>query len=139
LSYPYVGVDENCAFNPSNIGANATAFVVLTPGDENVLKEAVANVGPISVAIEANGNFDSYAGGVYDDPECHSDIDHMTHAVLIVGYGTDSDTGKDYWLVKNSWNTSWGEEGYIKMVRNKKNQCAIATLASYITVKPMLK
>jgi cathepsin L len=132
-------MDQNCAFDPSKIGANASAFVVLTPGDENILKEAVANVGPISVAIEANDNFSNYAGGVYDDPECHSDIDVINHAVLIVGYGTDSDTGKDYWLVKNSWNTSWGEEGYIKMVRNKKNQCAIATLASYMTVKPMLK
>jgi cathepsin L len=79
------------------------------------LKEAVANVGPISVCIDANFNFMSYAGG---------------------GYGHDSATGKDYWLVKNSWNTSWGDKGYIKMVRNKMNQCAISSLASYPTVKP---
>ncbi|GFU41095.1 cathepsin L, partial [Nephila pilipes] len=67
--------------------------------------------------------------GVYDEPECRNEFSDLTHAVLVVGYGTEE--GKDFWLVKNSWGQSFGVNGYIKMSRNKNNQCGIATVASY--------
>jgi len=137
-SYPYAGIDQNCNYNTSSVGATATAFAVLTPDDESGLQDAVANVGPVSVCIDANGNFMDYAGGVYDDSTCESNFDVIDHCVLAVGYDTDSASSKDYWIVKNSWGTTWGESGYIKMVRNKSNQCAISTLASYPTVKATL-
>nr|KAG5711237.1 hypothetical protein BaRGS_004881 [Batillaria attramentaria] len=77
--------------------------------------------------------------GVYNEPECHQD--NLDHAVLVVVYGTDGpEQGtqkkkkKKNWLVKNSWNAHWGDHGYIKMSRNKNNQCGIATQASFPVV-----
>ena len=66
---------------------------------------------------------------VYFEPDCNSsDLDH---GVLVVSYGTDTETGEDYWLVKNSWGTTWGDQGYVKMARNCDNHCGIATQSSY--------
>ncbi|KAM6969050.1 cathepsin L.1 [Tautogolabrus adspersus] len=127
-SYPYEAEDGQCRYNPANIGAQCTGYVDVKEGDEGALKEAVATIGPVSVGIDASQmSFQLYESGVYDEPECSST--ELDHGVLAVGYGTDS--GKDYWLVKNSWGLSWGSKGYIMMSRNKDNQCGIATAASY--------
>lgn len=128
-SYPYEGIDDTCRYDPSNKGADDKGFVDIPQGDEQKLMEALAHIGPVSVAIDASHqSFQLYTGGVYDEEECSPQ--ELDHGVLAVGYGTD-ERGNDYWLVKNSWGTSWGDTGYIKMSRNKENQCGIASAASY--------
>ncbi|XP_062279347.1 cathepsin S-like [Scomber scombrus] len=126
-SYPYKGSEGQCRHNPMNRAANCSDYILLPRGDEEELKKAVGTIGPVSVAIDARqSSFHFYKSGVYDDPNCTR---ITTHAVLAVGYGTVD--GQDYWLVKNSWGTSYGEEGYIRMSRNKNNQCGIALYACY--------
>ncbi|EYC42688.1 hypothetical protein Y032_0521g2860 [Ancylostoma ceylanicum] len=128
-SYPYVGRDMKCHFKKKDIGAVDNGYVDLPEGDEEALKIAVATQGPISIAIDAgHRTFQLYKKGVYYDEECSSE--ELDHGVLLVGYGTDPEAG-DYWLVKNSWGTGWGEKGYIRIARNRNNHCGVATKASY--------
>jgi len=129
--YPYTsgnGKTGSCKKTCSPV-ATLTGHTDVPVKDEVALKSAVANQ-PVSVAIEADKSaFQLYNGGVIDSAKCGHNLDH---GVLIVGYGTDSDSGKDYWKVKNSWGPTWGEEGYVRMVRGK-NMCGIAQQASYPT------
>jgi len=128
LSYPYEGKEGKCRFNRKNIGAVGFGFVDLPEGDEEKLMEALAAVGPIAIAIDASHEtFQFYSHGIYTEPDCKPD--ELDHAVLLVGYGTEK--GRDYWLVKNSWGTTWGEDGYIKIARNAGNMCGVASSASY--------
>lgn len=128
-SYPYEAQDDTCKYNKANSGATDKGFVDIPQGNENKLKIALATVGPVSVAIDASHeSFQFYSSGVYYEPQC--DSEQLDHGVLAVGYGTEED-GKDYYIVKNSWGTTWGDQGYVKMARNKKNHCGIATSASY--------
>lgn len=130
-SYPYEAKDGPCRFKEADVGATCTGYVDIPHDDENALKKAVAHVGPISVAIDASrSTFHFYSNGVYYDEECSSTL--LDHGVLAVGYGVLDST--DYWLVKNSWNETWGDHGYIKMSRNRDNNCGIASQASYPTV-----
>lgn len=84
------------------------------------------DLGPVSVNFNARDMKD-YAGGIYNNPSCSKTL---THFALAVGYGSSGD--HEYWIVKNSWGTTWGDKGYIKMTRNKDNQCGIASSAFFV-------
>ncbi|KAG9334717.1 hypothetical protein JZ751_007252 [Albula glossodonta] len=126
-AYPYIGKEGPCKYSVASRAANCTGYRFVSEGDEGALKEALASVGPISVAIDATRpKFLFYRSGVYDDPTCTQKVNH---GVLAVGYGTLG--GQDYWLVKNSWGVTFGDQGYIRMARNKGNQCGIALYGCY--------
>jgi C1A family cysteine protease len=115
-SYSYTAQDGSCQ-------KDGGAFKIggyndVAAGDVSQLKAAVAQR-PVSVAVDAE-NWQFYSGGVFSD--CSANLDH---GVLAVGYTSD------YWIVKNSWNTNWGEDGYIRVAIG--NTCGIANSASYPT------
>lgn len=100
--------------------------------DESALLKAVSNQ-PVSVGIDASGLPMRFYDSGFFTGNCGTKIDH---GVTVVGYGTTED-GTNYWLAKNSWGTSWGENGYIRMqgdVQAKEGLCGIAKQASYPTI-----
>merc|ERR1712187_674610 len=119
-SYPYTASDGRCksSYTAAIPEGGVTGYRDIS--SESALHDAVANVGPISVAIEADQmSFQLYSGGVLTG-SCGTSLDH---GVLAVGYGSDS--GTDYWKVKNSWGASWGQNGYI-LIQRGVNKCGIA-------------
>ncbi|EPS57605.1 cysteine proteinase, partial [Genlisea aurea] len=129
--YPYTAQDGTCNKVKLNTKVvTISGYVDVTPNSESALQAAVANQ-PVSVAIDAGGlSFQLYTSGIFNGI-CATLLDH---GVVVVGYGTSS--GQDYWIVRNSWGTSWGESGYIRMKRNvasKSGQCGIAIEPSYPT------
>jgi len=128
-SYPYTAQDGNCVFNPANVGSTLKSYVNVQSGSEADLVNKI-NAGPTSVAIDAShSSFQLYSSGIYYEPACSSTA--LDHGVLAVGYGATTATkNNEYYIVKNSWGTSWGMAGYINMSRNRHNNCGIATMAS---------
>lgn len=125
-SYPFEEKKDKCNYNPkNNAGVRVRGYVRLPSGDESALVQAIATVGPITAAIDSRPIQD-YKGGVFHDEKC---TQQLTHEILVVGYGTDDNDG-DYFIIKNSYGTSWGENGFMKMARNK-NLCGIANAAGY--------
>jgi len=93
--------------------------------DENALANALQK-GPIAITLNGENNeFYNYRGGIYNNPACSTQINH---AVLLVGYGQQN--GQEYWVIKNSWGPSWGENGFMKMAKGY-NRCGIVSQDSY--------
>ncbi|XP_075674359.1 low-temperature-induced cysteine proteinase [Castanea sativa] len=129
--YPYQGRARSCKKDKlKRRVVTIDGYTDVPSTNEKLLLQAVATQ-PVSVGIcGSEREFQMYSKGIFTGP-CSTSLDH---AVLIVGYG--SENGVDYWIVKNSWGTRWGMNGYIHMLRNSENSqglCGINMLASYPT------
>merc|ERR1719158_448694 len=125
-AYPYEGKDGTCQSSSCTKEVTVTAFTDVTKGDTDGLMSACSNKGPISIAVDANFWWQMYSQGIFNH-NCNPDS--LDHGVLLVGYDKDS-----YWKVKNSWGTTWGEAGYIRLKGTSDNECGLANSASYPTV-----
>lgn len=132
--YPYTsgttGSSGTCSKSGYTLVANAapSSYSDVTVNSVSALMSAVAQQ-PVSIAIQANQvAFQSYTSGVLTG-KCGTSLDH---GVLAVGYGTLN--GVDYWKVKNSWGTTWGEAGYILIERSDDNLCGVLSAPSYPTL-----
>ena len=131
-NYEYQEMDGTCdAMKSSNPAARITGYEDVPANDEEALLKAVS-AQPISVAISVGEEFKMYKSGVFSGGCGQS----LNHAVTLIGYGQSED-GYKYWLVKNSWGETWGEQGYMKLLRESgdaEGVCGIASKASYPTL-----
>jgi C1A family cysteine protease len=134
-AYPYTARDGTCQYSAAKtpeVGAKSYADV---PSKNPSQLEAAVARQPVSIAIEADkAAFQSYTSGVITSSTCGTALDH---GVLIVGYGTDA--GQAYWIVKNSWGPSWGENGYVRIAKDANGTsgagiCGINMQPSYPTM-----
>ncbi|KAL2325501.1 hypothetical protein Fmac_024559 [Flemingia macrophylla] len=131
--YPYQGYQGTCQSEMKQSAVKISGFKDVAANSEDQILQAVANQ-PVSVAISANRNFQSYREGIFEGP-CGTNDRDLNHAVTIIGYGNEGDT--KYWLIKNSWGETWGENGYMKLLRNSNQPegvCGVAKVASYPTI-----
>lgn len=129
--YPYTGVSGVCQANASQATIRPTAYIGI-PASDDALRRALLVVGPVSIALDATDNFQSYSSSdyIFNDNTC--DPTTPDHALLLVGY---NDIEK-YWIVKNSWNTDWGLDGYIYINNTLHNMCGISSYAVVPYIEP---
>lgn len=153
LTHPYLGVDGECNATGSS-PLIITGTYMINPGDNVALKYAVYK-NPVVAELDASSPaFHHYSGGIITDikfanrthpdmhyEHCSSKQGHANHAVVIVGYGTQIMEGipVDYWLVRNSWGPTWGENGYFRIQRSSKPNdpgvCGIANTGVFASMK----
>jgi len=133
-NYPYHASNGKCQesdFTKADRYCKPKELINFPPGSYDDLINALDD-GPVAVGVNA-GAWHSYSSGVLSAKDCTGPMTAINHGVVAVGWGTEN--GVDYWLLRNSWGTRWGESGHLKIERNKNgltedNACAILELNS---------
>ncbi|XP_005038417.1 PREDICTED: dipeptidyl peptidase 1 [Ficedula albicollis] len=142
--FPYTAQDSPCLFKRScyHYYASEYHYVGGFYGgcNEALMKLELVLHGPLTVAFEVYNDFMLYKEGIYHHTGLRDNLNPFeltNHAVLLVGYGKDPESGEKFWIVKNSWGTSWGEDGYFR-IRRGTDECAIESIAVAATPIPKL-
>jgi len=135
-AYPYQAQDEICKYRSSKVGGKVAEVYNITTGDEDDLAFAISTIGPVSIAYQVSPDFRLYQHGVYDSYNattnstmCHNKPSDVNHAVVAVGVD-ETEKGVPFYIVRNSWGTSWGMEGHFWMKRGE-NLCGVSDCASF--------
>jgi len=125
-AYPYTAQDGNCNFNNKDVQAKISSWKYASSWhSESELQNNLVGWGPLSICVDA-ANWQNYQSGVMTWEEC-AWINILDHCVELVGYNQDASV--PYWIVRNSWGTSWGENGYI-LLSMGSNTCGLANEAT---------
>lgn len=115
------------------VGAKITGWVDVKPYDEAAILQALVAKGPVSVMIMVPAEMLFYDKGVLNVQTCKCDPNQIDHVVVLTGYGNDG--GLDYYMIRNSWSTYWGDQGYINIARGKLD-CCISSDPGYPEIAP---
>jgi len=132
--YPYTAQDGTCAFDNSKIVAKIGNFSFATnpcesgscPTQDDMLRSQLVAIGPLSICVNAAIWSDWSGPTPLPASECPGDADELDHCVQLVGY----DWTQQYWIVRNSWNTDWGDQGYIYL-QTGANTCGLGDVVTY--------
>lgn len=134
---PYLMADGFCHNNGTGVVPTAvvTNWTAVPAYNATALVDACYAAGPISISIDASQpTFDFYSSGVYDDPACSNSTAAQDHTVLLAGWGYDPVSELNYWVVRNSWSTYWGNQGYVLIANTDVNICGVTVSPTYTTV-----
>lgn len=142
--FPYTAKDTPCLFKRSCYHYYTSEYHYVGgfygACNEALMKLELVLSGPMAVAFEVYNDFMFYKEGIYHHTGLKDEFNPFeltNHAVLLVGYGKDPESGEKFWIVKNSWGTSWGEDGYFR-IRRGTDECAIESIAVAATPIPKL-
>jgi C1A family cysteine protease len=120
-TYPYTATDGQCKAKKASEKVFVKSWQVVNGTDEDQLAAALVKLGPLAIGINANP-LQFYTSGIANPSNC--DPTALDHAVAIVGFGVEA--GKKYWIIRNSWNSNWGEKGYFRIIRGV-GKCGLNT------------